>query len=836
MHGAALTCFASFYLLEPLYQYLPRRIKNMVRKVGLLLLGVFTYVAGGQSIIDLKACGDAFYSPSMYTCYDSDFLCPILDGRPTIRCGPDCYLPEMYSCSNGRLIFPPSSSSPASGTATSSGSPPGATCSTEATTLELDSLPYRNYFYSDCHSASQVVVTSPEPNSNLTVIGPRIIVAWPGGNSGIIVYFEPEDGVNGTLGITLVNSSSSFPLSPVYDASGEGNATVGISTQVQFNTSVVLSVAILGSIRTIRDFVEGPSLLRDEIQSALNYSNIENGVEISRLWLDNITTTTISLSSREQSIQLDNTTVTLAAGTYTFNATYDYPQLTSLSAMEVLSPGAEDLITQSPDQTTSLSFLSYTTKLTAGAWRFLTYFGRDSMIAALLLEPVLSAGEGGALEAVIAGVLERVNMTDGSVCHEETIGDYATWLNMQNNITSTAPLCDYKMIDTDYFLPVLMEHYFLRNTEGSTRASDFLGTSASILSENSELTYRNLAQISAQKIVTTSAPFATLGNQTIANLIHLKQNEIVGEWRDSTYGIGGGKIPFDVNTALVPAALRSISKLTRAGILDFNATLVDEYAQVWEDSTLAFFEISVTAETARERVEGYASTSETEGLVSHSSSIDSDVVFYGLALDGNNNLSNIAVMNTDTCFHLFMLNTTNQTQLTTLINATANSIIRRFPAGLMTDVGMLVANPAYGDNPIYAANWTTNAYHGTVVWSWQLAMMAKGLELQLARCKSPSIPDFCSDESVYENLRMAYNELWDVIDANAENLSTEVWSWTYDSENDRFEYIDLGGLPPPAGAYSARAHYMKVHCDDVRWKEIYSIVLIFTRNQYKTQQ
>ncbi|PVH77229.1 hypothetical protein DL98DRAFT_638788 [Cadophora sp. DSE1049] len=701
------------------------------------------------------------------------------------------------------------------GSPTSSGSVPGATCTADATTLELDSLPYRNYFYSDCNSASQVVVTSPEPNSNLTVIGPRIIVAWPGGNSGIIVYFEPEDGVNGTLGINLVNTTGTSPLSPIYDESEGGNATVGISTQVEFNASAVLSVTILGSIRTIRDFVEGPSLLRDKIQSALSYSSTDNGVEISRLWLDNITTTTISLSSGDQSIQLDNTTVTIPAGTYTFNASYNYPQLTGLSAEEVLSPASADLITQSPDQTTSLSFLSYTTKLTAGAWRFLTYFGRDSMIAALLLEPVLSTGEGGALEAVIAGVLERVNMTDGSVCHEETIGDYATWLNLQNNITSTAPLCDYKMIDTDYFLPVLMEHYFLRNTEGSARTEDFLGTMSTIFPENSNLTYRELAQISANKVVSTSAPFAAPGNQTIDNLIHLKPNEIVGEWRDSTYGIGGGKIPFDVNAALVPAALRSIAKLATAGILNFNATVVDLYAQVWEDSTLQFFEISLPADTARDRVEAYASSSETSDLPSQSSTIDSDVTFYGLALDGNNNLSNVAVMNTDTCFHLFMLNTTNQSQLTTFINATANSVRRRFPAGLLTDVGMVVANPAYGDDPIYAANWTTNAYHGTVVWSWQLAMMAKGLELQLSRCTSSSssnesIPDFCTDDTVHSNVKTAYNALWDVIEANSENLSTEVWSWTYDAGSDRFEYIDLGQLPPPAGVSPTESNIVQL--------------------------
>ncbi len=332
----------------------------------------------------------------------------------------NCDNNRIGRCSDGQLVYPPSPSS--IGTTASSSSAPAATCNAEATTLELDSLPYRNYFYSDCHSASQVVVTSPEPDSNLSFIGPRIVVAWPGGNSGVVVYFQPEDGNNGTLGIRLLNSSSPSPLASIYDDGDGGNATVGISTQVELNSSAILSIAILGSIRTIRDFVEGPSLLRGDIQSALKYSNIDNGVEISRLWLDNITTTTISFSSKNQSIHLDNTTITFPAGTYNVNATYNYPQLTSLSAEEVLSPAAADLITQSPSQAESLSFLSYTTKLTAGGWRFLTYFGRDSMIAALLLEPVLSTGKGGALEAVIAGVLERVNMTDGSVCHEETIG------------------------------------------------------------------------------------------------------------------------------------------------------------------------------------------------------------------------------------------------------------------------------------------------------------------------------------------------------------------------------------------------------------------------------
>ena len=323
---------------------------------------------------------------------------------------------------------------------------------------------------------------------------------------------------------------------------------------------------------------------------------------------------------------------------------------------------------------------------------------------------------------------------------------------------------------------------------------------ASIFPSNSNLTYKQLAQINAHKIVSLAAPFAAPGNQTIDNLMHLKDGQIVGQWRDSTYGIGGGRIPFDVNTGLAPAALRSIASLASAGILDFNATLVNSYAQVWEDSTLQFFEVDIPLSSATSLLQNYVNGSGITGLDSQSTSLDGDVTFYALSLDGNNNLSQVQVMNTDSCFRHFMLNTTNQTQLTSFLNSTANNIRLTFPAGLMTDVGMVVANPAYGNNPVYAANWTTSAYHGTVVWSWPLAMMGRGLELQLSRCNSSSVPDFCSDSSVYGNVKNAYNVLWDSIEANSAHLSTEVWSWTYDSGAKKFDYIDLGALPPPPGS------------------------------------
>jgi hypothetical protein len=47
------------------------------------------------------------------------------------------------------------------------------------------------------------------------------------------------------------------------------------------------------------------------------------------------------------------------------------------------------------------------------AWRFLTYFGRHSMIAALLLDPVLSYGPGRAMEAVIGAVWRGLMVMTG---------------------------------------------------------------------------------------------------------------------------------------------------------------------------------------------------------------------------------------------------------------------------------------------------------------------------------------------------------------------------------------------------------------------------------------
>ena len=86
------------------------------------------------------------------------------------------------------------------------------------------------------------------------------------------------------------------------------------------------------------------------------------------------------------------------------------------------------------------------------------------------------------------------------------------------------------------------------------------------------------------------------GNATYKNLIALKEGVPVGQWRDSNDGLGGGRYPYDVNTALMPAALRAIAELARTGAFEKEdgwGDIADKRAEVWETLTFDFFNVEL---------------------------------------------------------------------------------------------------------------------------------------------------------------------------------------------------------------------------------------------------
>ena len=136
------------------------------------------------------------------------------------------------------------------------------------------------------------------------------------------------------------------------------------------------------------------------------------------------------------------------------------------------------------------------------------------------------------------------------------------------------------MVDTDFLLLPVLADYFLATPQGSGRSSAFLQQDSTLKNG----TFAQLLQKNVDHVLNLSRPFAEGPSQ--GNLVRIR-DPVVGNWRDSAAGLGYGIFPFDVNAALVPAALRAIAQLSQAGILPGNYTsLATVYAGVWESQAI----------------------------------------------------------------------------------------------------------------------------------------------------------------------------------------------------------------------------------------------------------
>jgi len=78
--------------------------------------------------------------------------------------------------------------------------------------------------------------------------------------------------------------------------------------------------------------------------------------------------------------------------------------------------------------------------------------------------------------------------------------------------------------------------------------------------------------------------------------------------------------------------------------------------------------------------------------------------------------------------------------------------------------------PAFADRETQS-RFDNSAYHGTVVWSWQQAVLAAGLSRQLART------DLSAD--LRTRLQSARAQLWKEIEATNALRSSELWTWSF---------------------------------------------------------
>lgn len=580
---------------------------------------------------------------------------------------------------------------------------------------------------------------------------PRILIAFPAGNSGVGLWFSHGQPVTWLL--------RGRPQ-PLIAKDARGRALYGMTAQAIAigATELTIKQAVLSSVRVLRDYqalgtfpvevATGPKIQgsiltweRDRLDGAAGY-RLSIEVTHGALQSDHVT------AGSDGKIALK---ITALSG--------EVP-LTPLSGEQLLNDHAK----ADPAARNVLTFLSYKEKFLAGSWRFNTYFGRDTLMSVRLLMPVLASE---AVEAGLGAVLTRLS-PQGEVAHEEDIGEFAILDHLRaGGDKSAAPTFNYNMIDGTFMLAPVAAEWLLEDDRGRRQASAFLkrmdGRHESPRAMGADLVanFRFVLQAAAKFAHDPRAP----------NLIALKPGFDAGQWRDSNDGLGGGRFPYDVNAVFVPAALEAAGRFFASGLLDSYLERADRelfvhakaMAGTWRTKAGPLFDVTVPSATARRDVADYAAALKIADADALRAVDDSTVAFPALALTADE--KTISVIHSDVGFEMLFGEPTPA-----VLTQGMTALMRPFPAGLLTPVGVVVANPVYA-TPAIQARLTRGAYHGTVVWSWQQAVLAAGLERQLQR--QDLLPP------VKEHLHAAQNQLWAAIRSAHAMRNSELWTWTF---------------------------------------------------------
>ncbi len=580
---------------------------------------------------------------------------------------------------------------------------------------------------------------------------PRIVVAFPAGNSGVGLWFS-----HGTQAVTWTLLGRPQPI-VVKDA--KGRPLYGMTAEVSATGAKDLSIkqAVLSSVRVLRDYqalgtvpaevaagpaIEGSTMTwaRDRLDGAAGYR--------------------LSILITQGALHADR--VTAASGEVIglkITAVTGETPLVPLSGTDLLNTRAQ----HDGAARDALSFLSYREKFLAGSWRFDTYFGRDTLMSMRLLMPALTPQ---AVDAGLGAVLTRLS-PQGEVAHEENIGEFAVLDHLRAGIKSDAPTFDYKMVDSTFMLAPVAAAWLLDDPRGRAQAKEFLARMDGRYGEAPRTMGADLVS-NFKYVLQAAAKFAD--DPRAANLIALKPGISVGQWRDSNDGLAGGRFAYDVNAIFVPAALDAAGKFFSSGLLDAFLVAADRamfaraesMAEVWRAKAAPLFDVSLPSAAARRDIADYAAALEVPDSAALRSVGESPVRFHALSLGADG--GTIPVLHSDEGFE-FLFGRPSAAALAQAVTA----LTRPFPAGLLTPVGIVVANPVYAA-PGVQAQLTRSAYHGTVIWSWQQAVLAAGLERQLRRRDLPL--------SLKDLLHKARRQLWGAIHAAHTMRNSELWSWT----------------------------------------------------------
>jgi hypothetical protein len=421
----------------------------------------------------------------------------------------------------------------------------------------------------------------------------------------------------------------------------------------------------------------------------------------------------------------------------------------------------------------------------AGLPNFATYFGRDMLMAALMMRPIWSAAMS---EHVIASVLRKLGPA-GDVSHEEALGGQAIRENAQvydslialsvrsrragrsepadsvlerardvlANLQATRE--NYYMRDDEFQLPVLAARYLGDTAVSAARKRAFLLDSSDGGIARLTLLVRELGLVAQETRAYVEDPRPT-------NLVSFPRRDSThwrsASWRDSDAGYAGGRFAMDINAVWAGQALAAIATiletLPRIGFDSVSLVAVAPeisqgalagYARdsaslrraivIWS-SARRHFEVSLGPAEIRNRVGAklaWLPAGERQywqRVLTDAGEVRDSLHFLALALDSG--AQPIPVLNTDPATELFLEGSaqvaTDSGRRKVLLRDLA-PFLRSYPVGLfVAGLGPLVANDAYASPDIWE-RFRQDPYHSPrVVWGREVNLLFLGLANHIA--------------------------------------------------------------------------------------------------------
>ena len=422
--------------------------------------------------------------------------------------------------------------------------------------------------------------------------------------------------------------------------------------------------------------------------------------------------------------------------------------------------------------------LCYREKMMAGLPNFATYFGRDMLMAALLMRPVWSPEMA---EHVIASALGKL-APDGDVSHEEALGgqairEHAAEYNrlmaagqLARARTELANLAatreNHSMVDDDVQLPLVAADYLADPRVPAAQKRRFLSEEHRLerLLANLALVARRAAPYARDPVATNLVGFPRASDGSWRS----------ASWRDSRVGYAGGRFAMDVNVIWMPRALEAVGTILDAlkglGVTPLvrgteplarwvrGRAALEQAARVWRGAE-RHFRVALAPREAERRIAARIAwlppgeREYWEGVLRRSPPLTDTLRFLALSLDAAGRP--IPVVNTDPAM-LLLVDSLGPERVTELIGP----VLRPYPVGLFVDdLGPLVANDAYAPSDVWE-QFHKDAYHSpTVVWGRDVNILLAGLARQRAHgVPADSAVHRISDAVDRSGLRHA--ELW----------------------------------------------------------------------------